>query len=154
MLERAVIQFIPFFHSVSSYEIKYSPIFGNLMGSTFATSAAATFGPQDIVSGSVQPLEAGKKQSVSFKMPLASKSTTYFVALRAKDKANQFSSVSNIVSVQIAIVNNPVTLPPTSGPSTTPTPTTTPAIVTSTSTNKSIKCFYSQSAYYRNVNSI
>ena len=75
--------------------------------------SASAFGPQDVVSGSMTPLAAGSRQQVTLKIPIASQDVTYFIALRAKDKANQYSSTSNVVSVQIATVQQPSTLAPT-----------------------------------------
>jgi len=74
--------------------------------------SAAAFGPQDVISGSVIPLAAGSRQQVSLKIPAASQDVTYFIALRANDKANRFST-SNVVSVQIATVKPPPTQAPT-----------------------------------------
>ena len=75
--------------------------------------SAAAFGPQDVISGSVTPLAAGSRQQVSLKIPTASQDVTYFIALRANDEANRFSSTSNVVSVQIATVKPPPTQAPT-----------------------------------------
>jgi len=46
-------------------------------------------------------------------IPSVLKDVTYFIALKAVDEANQFSSTSNVVSVQIATVTPPSTQAPT-----------------------------------------
>ena len=91
--------------TVTSYEIKYSPNFDDLMNDTFPSNSAAQFKPQDVVDGSLVPRVAGSKQTVSLLMPQESKNTTYFIALRAIDKTNLAGDSSNIVSVQLSVVN-------------------------------------------------
>lgn len=98
-------------HSVSSYQIKYSTAFEDLMDDKF--DSAVAFGPQDVVSGSMIPIAAGGRQQVSLKIPSVSQDVTYFIALKAVDEASQFSSTSNVVSVQIATVKPPSTQAPT-----------------------------------------
>jgi hypothetical protein len=95
----------------SSYQIKYSTAFDDLMDDKF--DSAVAFGPQDVVSGSMIPIAAGGRQKVSLKIPSASQDVTYFIALRAVDKTAKFSSTSNVVSVQIATVTPPSTQAPT-----------------------------------------
>lgn len=75
------------------------------MNDKFPSNSAVPFKPQDVVDGSLTPLVAGSKQTVSLLMPQESKNTTYFIALRAIDKANLAGYSSNIVSVQLSVVN-------------------------------------------------
>ena len=91
--------------TATSYEIKYSPNFDDMMNDKFPSNSAAQFEPQDVVDGSLLPLVAGSKQTVSLLMPQESKNTTYFIALRAIDKTNLAGDSSNIVSVQLSVVN-------------------------------------------------
>ena len=97
--------------TASSYQIKYSSVFDDLVGGKF--DSALAFGPQDVVGGSLVPLVAGSRQQVSLKIPSASEDITYFIALKAVDKVNQMSNTSNIVSAQIVVVHPPPTQPPT-----------------------------------------
>ena len=71
-----------------AYEIKYSSDFDDLLKDKFSSNSAAQFMPQDVVDGSLTPLLAGSKQSVTLSMPQESTNTTYFIALRAIGKAN------------------------------------------------------------------
>lgn len=114
---------------MSAYQIKYSTTFDNLMDENFDSNLAVQFQPQDIIDGSVQPLESGSKQRVTLRLPSTAEDVTYYVALKATNKANVASNTSNVVSVQIARVKPPQTQPPT------PRPTTTLAPETSTSVN-------------------
>ena len=79
----------------------------------FASNSAIQFTPQDVVDGSLAPLLAGSKQSVTLSMPQESTNTTYFIALRAIDKTNLRADPSNIVSVQLSLVNKGQHLIPT-----------------------------------------
>ena len=75
------------------------------MNDKFPSNSAAQFQPQDVVDGSLTPLVAGSKQTISLLLPQESANTTYFIALRAIDKANLAGDSSNVVSVQLSIVN-------------------------------------------------
>lgn len=83
------------------------------MDDNFTSELLVEFKPEDVIRGTLTPQEAGSKQIVSLSMPTASHNVTYFIALRAIDKANQTSNTSNIVSVQITSIEMQPTLPPT-----------------------------------------
>ena len=55
----------------------------------------------NVYQGSLEPLEAGNVQTVTFYLPLANINTTYYFALRAYDDANKTSPTSNVASIQI-----------------------------------------------------
>ena len=95
------------------------------MDNNFNSNLSVQFGQQDVLDGSLQPLESGSKQSVSLALPKASQNVTYYIALRAINNKNLASNTSNVVSVQIAIVQQPETQPPTIRPTATPTMSTT-----------------------------
>ena len=112
-------------NSAKEYQIKYSEVFDYLMDNNFNSNLSVQFGQQDVLDGSLQPLESGSKQSVSLALPKASQNVTYYIALRAINNKNLASNTSNVVSVQIAIVQQPETQPPTTKPTATPTMSTT-----------------------------
>lgn len=60
---------------------------------------------EHVLSGSLQPLESGSMQIISFVMKVESSSSaakTYYVALRALDRSGQAGTASNIVSAQLS----------------------------------------------------
>jgi hypothetical protein len=58
---------------------------------------------EHVLNGSLQPLESGSMQIISFVMKVESSSSakTYYVALRALDRSGQAGTASNIVSAQL-----------------------------------------------------
>jgi cell division septation protein DedD len=117
-------------NSAKEYQIKYSEVFDNLMDNNFNSNLSVQFGQQDVLDGSLQPLESGSKQRVSLALPKASQNVTYYIALQAINNKNLTSNTSNVVSVQIAIVQQPETQPPSTQ---TVTTTTTSSTTTTTS---------------------
>lgn len=59
---------------------------------------------EHVLNGSLQPLESGSMQIISFVMKVESSSSakTYYVALRALDRSGQAGTASNIVSAQLS----------------------------------------------------
>jgi hypothetical protein len=98
-------------------------------------SKSVQFGKQDVIGGSMQPLESGSKQRVTLVLPNMSENVTYYIALRAVNDNNHISSTSNVVSVKLAAIKQPSTEPPptTTKPST-ETPSTSVANISSTQT--------------------
>ncbi|KAI9556636.1 hypothetical protein GHT06_016426 [Daphnia sinensis] len=117
--------------TASAYKIKYSTTFDGLMDSNFDSSSSVQFGTQDIIYGSMQPLESGSKQNITLRLPSTAEDATYYIALRAINKNNVASDTSNVVSVQIVRVKPPQTQ--------TPPPTTT-LVPPSTSSSLSVGC--------------
>jgi hypothetical protein len=112
-------------NSAKEYQIKYSEVFDNLMDNNFNSTLSVQFGQQDVLDGSLEPLVSGSKQRVSLALPKAFQNVTYYIALRAINNKNMTSNTSNVVSVQITIVQQPETQPPTTRPTATPTMSTT-----------------------------
>ena len=50
----------------------------------------------DLVAGSIQPLEAGSLQSATFELKKIKRKMPYYVALRSVDKAKKTSKISNV----------------------------------------------------------
>uniref|UniRef100_A0A0P5N6L4 Calcium-activated chloride channel regulator 4, 30 kDa form n=1 Tax=Daphnia magna TaxID=35525 RepID=A0A0P5N6L4_9CRUS len=119
--------------TASAYQIKYSTTFDSLMDDNFDSSSSVQFGSQDIIDGSMQPLESGSKQRVSLRLPPTAENATYYVALRAINNNNVASNTSNVVSVQIVRVKPPPTQPP-------PPPTTTTLVPPTTSSSLTVGC--------------
>lgn len=60
---------------------------------------------EHVLNGSLQPLESGSMQIISFVMKVESSSSaakTYYVALRALDRSGQAGTASNIISAQLS----------------------------------------------------
>lgn len=87
--------------TVSLYKIRYSPNVGDLSESAFDASPTPVLAA-DISDGSLQPLQAGIKQNVTFLLRNATQDVTYFIALKAVDKVSKQSPVSNVISVKMA----------------------------------------------------
>uniref|UniRef100_A0A0N8E3Y3 Calcium-activated chloride channel regulator 4, 30 kDa form n=1 Tax=Daphnia magna TaxID=35525 RepID=A0A0N8E3Y3_9CRUS len=119
--------------TASAYQIKYSTTFDSLMDDNFDSSSSVQFGSQDIIDGSMQPLESGSKQNVTLRLPSTAEDATYYVALRAINNNNVASNTSNVVSVQIVRVKPPPTQPP-------PPPTTTTLVPPTTSSSLTVGC--------------
>jgi hypothetical protein len=117
-----------FFNIASEYKIKYSEAFDNLVDNNFDSNLSVLFGQQDVLDGSLQPLESGSKQRVTLALPKTTDDITYYIAARALNINNASSNTSNIVSVQITPVKPPQTQRPT-------TRATTKAPESSTSVN-------------------
>lgn len=82
---------------MSRYELKYSDDAANLLDDVFELHPYSV--TDDLVSsGSLEPRLAGLVQEVSFTLPDAARERPYYVALRALDKANKVSPISNLVS--------------------------------------------------------
>lgn len=86
--------FVFFFLLVSSYLFKYSDSATELFDFNFDNSSLSSDVP-------IEPNYAGSPESIVLKLSNCQKGTTYFIALRAVDKAQQFSRVSNIASFYI-----------------------------------------------------
>ncbi|KAK4015728.1 hypothetical protein OUZ56_030702 [Daphnia magna] len=99
--------------TASTYQIKYSTTFDNLMDNNFDSNVAVQFQSHDVIDGSLQPLESGNKQRVSLRLPSTADDVTYYVALRAVNNKGLPSLTSNVVSVKIVAVKPPPTQPPT-----------------------------------------
>ena len=122
----------------SAYQIKYSTTMNYLMDSNFNSQLSAQFELQDVIDGSMQPLESGDKQHVTLRLPSTAENVTYYVALRATNADSISSDTSNIISCQIVHIKEPSTQPPTTT-TTTSTTTSTPetsTISTTTSTQE------------------
>ncbi|XP_046656009.1 calcium-activated chloride channel regulator 4A-like [Daphnia pulicaria] len=93
------------FGTASSYEIRYSPVFNDLRAVNFGskTDNSTLVQQEHVLNGSLQPLESGSMQIISFVMKVESSSSakTYYVALRALDRSGQAGTASNIVSAQL-----------------------------------------------------
>ena len=89
---------------MAKYEIRYSTSFFDVTETNFNRGNSTLVTEEIITDGSLEPLEAGLKQNVTFVMLKEALDTTFFIALRAVDKANKNSEVSNVASVQISIV--------------------------------------------------
>ncbi|XP_059351101.1 calcium-activated chloride channel regulator 4-like [Daphnia carinata] len=99
--------------TASAYMIKYSTTFGYLMDNNFDSNLAVQVGSQDVLDGSLQPLESGNRQSVSLRLPLTADEVIYYVALKAVNKNGLLSTTSNVVSVKIAALKPLQTQPST-----------------------------------------
>lgn len=89
--------------TASRYEIKYSTVFDDLRVDNFGSAINSTLVlQQHVINGSLQPLESGSRQIISFVLKDDSNSgaVTYFIALRAVDRSGQAGQASNIVSAQ------------------------------------------------------
>lgn len=51
---------------------------------------------EDVVAGSIEPLEAGSAQSATFELRNVTRKRSYYLALRSVDKANKTSKISNV----------------------------------------------------------
>ena len=96
-----------FFCAASEYLIKYSDVFDNLVDNNFNSNSSVQFGQENVLGGSMWPLPSGSKQRVSLALPKASESVTFYIALRAVNDKNDASSTSNVVSVKIAVIQQP-----------------------------------------------
>ena len=96
----------------TSYQIMYATMFEYLMDDKL--TFPAQFKSQDVISGTLKPLISGSKQTISLSMSklFYPPNSTYFIALRTIDKANQTSKTSNIVSIQVSAIETPQTMPP------------------------------------------
>jgi len=87
------------FYLVSRYELKYSEDAANLLDGNFEHHSTVI--TDDIVlDGSLRPVEAGLTQELTFLFPDSSliKDRPFYLALRAVDKAEKTSQVSNLAS--------------------------------------------------------
>lgn len=93
---------------MDKYEIRYSTSFFDVTEANFTVGNSALVTEDVVAGGSLQPLEAGSKQNVTFVMEKEALDTTFFIALRAIDKAKKNSDVSNVASVRISLIpDNP-----------------------------------------------
>jgi len=120
------------YYTATEYKIKYSDAFDNLLGSNFDSNLCVSFGQQDVLDGSLEPLESGNQQRVTLALPRTSDDLTYYIATKAFNVGRASSNISNIVSVQIVPVKPPSTQRPT-------TTTKVPEITTSVNTGMLIK---------------
>ena len=91
---------IPAFFVVTYYEIKYSNVAADLIESNF--NYTARISERNVAAGSLRPHEAGAPQSVVLLFPNVVRNMPYYVALRAVDKANKTSKVSNMAAFFVA----------------------------------------------------
>ncbi|XP_046644860.1 calcium-activated chloride channel regulator 4-like [Daphnia pulicaria] len=97
----------------TEYLIKYSDAFDNLLEGNFNSNSSVLFGQQDVLDGSLQPLESGSKQRVTLALPRTTDDVTYYIAAKALNIDSASSNISNIVSVQIVPIKPPSTQRPT-----------------------------------------
>ena len=91
-----------FICTVSFYRLKYSDNSDDVFNENFQLGTGAIeLVAGNVYQGSLEPLEAGNVQTVTFYLPLANINTTYYFALRAYDDANKTSPTSNVASIQI-----------------------------------------------------
>lgn len=112
--------------------MKYSDAFDNLLEGNFNSNMSVAFEQQDVLDGSLQPMESGSKQRVTLALPRTTDDVTYYIATKAFNIDSASSNISNIVSVQIV----PIKPPPTQRPTTT---TKAPEMTTSVNTGMLIK---------------
>uniref|UniRef100_A0A0P6FLQ1 Calcium-activated chloride channel regulator 4, 30 kDa form n=1 Tax=Daphnia magna TaxID=35525 RepID=A0A0P6FLQ1_9CRUS len=88
--------------TVAYYELKYSDIAADVMNSNFDDESSvrkrrSVIKEDDLVAGSLEPIEAGSLQTATFMLSDIQRERPYYVALRAVDKANNTGQVSNLV---------------------------------------------------------
>ncbi|KAI9559825.1 hypothetical protein GHT06_013832 [Daphnia sinensis] len=88
--------------TVSRYELKYSDIADDVMNSNFNDESPvrkrrSVIKEDDLVAGSLEPIEAGSLQTATFTLSDIQRERPYYVALRAVDKADNAGQVSNLV---------------------------------------------------------
>ena len=101
--------------AVSRYEVRYSTVFEAVRDAAFAPGGSYDSvlidELNDIVNGSLQPLESGSQQSATFLLIFpfnrTMNATNYYVALRAVDKAGNFGPASNVASLQLTSREEP-----------------------------------------------
>jgi len=90
-----VIKIDHFLPPVSSYRFKYSDWATDLFDSSFHDNSSLS------LDSAVEPKYAGSTENVVLRLDDCEKGTTYFIALRAVDKAQKVSRVSNIASFYV-----------------------------------------------------
>ena len=89
---------------VDRYEIRYSTCFFGVTEANFTLGNSTLITEENVVEGSLEPLEAGMKQNLTFSAKKDVLETTIFLALRTINKARKISAVSNIASIQIGFI--------------------------------------------------
>lgn len=88
--------------TVKRYELKYSDNAEDLLDHMFDRNSDRIITEDLIHAGSLEPRQAGTVQSVAFLLPVDPlKDRPYYVALRAVDKADKVSPVSNLARFYI-----------------------------------------------------
>ncbi|KAI9559824.1 hypothetical protein GHT06_013831 [Daphnia sinensis] len=87
--------------TVSHYELKYSEIADDVMNSNFDDESPvrkrrSVIKEDDLVAGSLEPIEAGSLQTATFRLTEVRPGRPYYVTLRAVDKADNAGPVSNL----------------------------------------------------------
>ncbi|XP_057365310.1 calcium-activated chloride channel regulator 4-like [Daphnia carinata] len=88
--------------TVAYYELKYSDIAADVMNSNFDDESSvrkrrSVIKEDDLVAGSLEPIEAGSLQTAIFLLSDIDQERPYYVTLRAVDKAGKAGQVSNLV---------------------------------------------------------
>ncbi|XP_057365305.1 calcium-activated chloride channel regulator 4-like [Daphnia carinata] len=89
--------------TVAYYELKYSDIAADVMNSNFDDESSvrkrrSVIKEDDLVAGSLEPIEAGTLQTATFLLSDIDLDRPYYVTLRAVDKAGNAGQVSNLVA--------------------------------------------------------
>ena len=88
--------------AASGYEIRYSSQFNSLNEANFDIGKNSTLvEDDDLLGGSLTPALSGTTQIITF---VARNETTYYLAMRTLDIANNTSPISNIISFKISVV--------------------------------------------------
>ncbi|KAK4030134.1 Uncharacterized protein APZ42_033003 [Daphnia magna] len=87
--------------TVSRYELKYSEIVDDVINSNFDDESSvrkrrSVVKEDDLVAGSLKPIEAGSLQTATFRLTDVQPERPYYIALRAVDKADNAGQVSNL----------------------------------------------------------
>lgn len=114
-----IIVFLFIYYAVSYYELKYSDVVADVMNSNFDSIQSplrkrrSFITEKDLVAGSFLPNEAGALQMATIRLTDVELEKPYYLSLRAVDKAEKASQVSNLVvffipnkSVVVATRNN------------------------------------------------
>lgn len=97
--------------TASRYEIKYSPVFNDVYGANFNSSNNSTLVLEEHVmkGSSLQPMESGSTQVITFFLKDNVKAEIYYIALRALNRLNETSPASNIAIAYLP--SKPTTCP-------------------------------------------
>lgn len=91
-----------YIYAVSYYEIKYSDVLSDIINSNFdeespIRKSRSIITEDNLVAGSLLPNEAGALQMATFQLIDFKREKTYYLSLRAVDKADKAGQVSNLV---------------------------------------------------------
>ena len=84
--------------TASHYEIRYSKVLNDVQGANFTIRNSTIITRENVEDGSLQPLESGSRQRVTFRLIDDDIAETYYIALRSIDHTNRTSRTSNIVA--------------------------------------------------------